>query len=79
MLIPLIFFSLVEKFSQQSRTKGPVLPQKRKPLKHLEVGSAEWYYSASVQEYNYHQLYFESLDLVITGITDRFDQPGHVI
>ena len=44
----------------------------------MEVGSAEGYHSASVQEY-YRQLYFEALDLVITGITDRFDQPGYVI
>ena len=44
----------------------------------MEVGSAEGYHSASVQEY-YRQLYFEALDLVITGITDHFDQPGHVI
>ena len=25
------------------------------------------------------QLYFEALDLVITGITDHFDQPSYVI
>ena len=73
-----MFFSLVEKVSRQSGTEGPVLPRKRKAPKHLEVGSAEGYHSASVQEY-YRQLYFEALDLVITGITDRFDQPGYVI
>ena len=27
----------------------------------------------------YHQLYFEALNLIITGITDGFDQPGYVI
>ena len=27
----------------------------------------------------YHQLYFATLDLVITGIIDCFDQPGYVI
>ena len=69
---------LGKKLSQQSGTEGPVLPRKQKAPKHLEVGSAEGYHSASVQEY-YHQLYFEALDLVITGITDHFDQPGHVI
>ena len=44
----------------------------------MEVGSAEGYHSDSVQEY-YRQLYFEALDLVTTGITNRFDQPGYVI
>ena len=57
-------FYMFEKFSRKSRTKGPVLPQKRKALKHLEVGSAEWYHSASVQEY-YRQLYFEALILLL--------------
>ena len=44
----------------------------------MQVGSAKWYHSASVLEY-YCQLYFEALDLVITEITNHFDQPGYVI
>ena len=44
----------------------------------MEVDSAEGYHSASVQEY-YRQLYFEPLDLVITEITDHFDQSGYII
>ena len=44
----------------------------------MEVGSAEGFYSDSVQEH-YRQFYFEALDLVITGITDHFDQSGYVL
>ena len=73
-----LFFSLVEKVRQQTGCDEPVLPRKRKAPKHLEVGSAERFHSTSVEEH-YRQLYFEALDLVITGITDRFDQPGYVI
>ena len=76
--MPLIRFSLVEKASQKSGTEGPVFLRKRKAPKHLEVGCAEGHHSVSVQEY-YRQLYFEAPDLVIAGITDRFDQPGYVI
>ena len=71
-----LFFSLVEKVSHQTGCEEPVLPRKRKAPKHLEVGSSEGFHSASIQEY-YRQLYFEAIDLVITGITDRFDQPGY--
>ena len=73
-----LFFSLVEKVRQQTNCEEPVLPRKQKAPKHLEVGSAEGFYSDSVQEH-YRQFYFEALDLVITGITDHFDQPGYVL
>jgi len=73
-----LFFSLVEKIHQQTGCDEPVLPWKQKAPKHLEVGTTEGFHSASVQEH-YHQLYFEALDLIITGIADRFDQPGYVL
>ena len=71
-----LFFSLIEKARHQTGCEEPALPRKRKAPKHLEVGSSEGFHSASIQEY-YRQLYFEALDLVVTGITDRFDQPGY--
>ena len=56
-LIPLTcFLAKLRKFlSKVVATEGPVHPQKRKAPKHLEVGPAEGYHGASVQEY-YHQL-----------------------
>lgn len=73
-----LLFSLVEKVRQQTDSDKPVLPRKRKAPKHLEVGSAEGFHCASVQEH-YCQLYFEAFDLVIAGIIDHFDQPQYVI
>ena len=35
-------------------------------------------HSATVED-QYHQAYFEVLDLAITGISDRFNQPGYSI
>ena len=43
----------------------------------LEVGEGESYHSATIE--HYHQKYFEALDLGITGIEERFNQPGYVI
>ena len=72
-----LIFSLVKKVRQQTGCDEPVLPRKRKVPKHLEVDSAEGFHSVLVQEH-YCQLCFEALNLVITGITDHFDQLGYV-
>ena len=72
------FFELVEKFRDKHDVGKPSLSQKRKAPHHLEVGTGEGYHSTSVQEH-YRQMYFEVLDFVITGITDRVDQPGYTL
>ncbi len=56
----------------------PLLPQKRKAPKRLEIGDGECYFSATVEDH-YRQIYFEALDLAVTSIQDRFDQPGYVM
>ena len=71
-----LFFSLVEKARHLTGCEEPALPPKQKAPKHLEVASSEGFHIASIQEY-YRQLYFKALDLVVTGITDCFDQPGY--
>ena len=55
-----------------------VLPQKRKPPRHLQDGDGEGYHSLTTEE-RYRQQYFEALDLAICSIQDRFDQPGYAI
>ena len=42
------------------------------------VGEGERYHSATIKEH-YHQKCFEALDLAITGIEERFNQPGYAI
>ena len=36
------------------------------------------YHSPTIQEH-YHQQYFEAIDLAVSSIQDRFDQPGYAI
>ena len=56
----------------------PVLPRRRKTPRRLEVGSGEPHFPETVQDY-YRAQYFEALDLLISCIKDRFDQPGYRI
>ena len=52
-----------------------MLPRKRKAPRHLEDGNEEAYHSFTTEEH-YRIQYFEALDLAVTSIQDRFDQPG---
>ena len=44
----------------------------------MEVGSSDGDFHASVEDH-YRAIYYEALDLVIMGITERFDQPGYKV
>ena len=55
-----------------------MLPRKRKAPKHLEYGDGEGYHSLTTKEH-YRTQYFEAIDLAISSIQDRFDQPGYAI
>ena len=73
-----MIFDFVEKFCDKHDVDKPSLPWKRKAPRSLEIGSSEGHHSTSEQEH-YHQIYFEVLDFVTTGITDHFDQPGYTL
>ena len=73
-----LFYQLVEHLSDSVGADGPTLPRTRKAPKRYEIGEGEGYHSPTVSEH-YHQLYFEAIDLVTSGIKDRFDQPGYAI
>ena len=72
------FFSLCNCFREHTNINLPILPQKRKAPRRYETGTGEGSHSATVEDH-YRQAYFEVLDLVITGISDRFNQPGYII
>ena len=55
---------------------GTAEPRKRKAPKHLEVGEGDAYYSPTAEDH-YRRIYFEALDLAISSILERFDQPGY--
>ena len=73
-----LFFQLVELLRVRLDCEESVLPQKRKPPKHLQDGDGEGYHSLTTEEH-YRQQYLEALDLAISSIQDRFDQPGYAI
>lgn len=73
-----LFFQLVECLRNRTDTEEPSLPRKRKAPKRLEVGDGDHYYSPTIQEH-YRRQYFEAIDLAVSSIQDRFDQPGYAI
>ena len=73
-----LFYQLVEHLSDNVGADGPTLPRRRKAPKRYEIGEGEGYHSPTVSEH-YRRLYFEAIDLVISGIKNRFDQPGYAI
>ena len=71
-----LFFHLIESLCTRLDCEEPVLPRKRKAPRHLEYGDGEGYHSLTIEEH-YRQQYFEALDLAISSIQDRFNQPGY--
>ncbi len=73
-----LFWKYVECMQKRTDTNEPLLPRKRKAPRRLEIGDGECYFSATVEDH-YRQIYFEALDLAVTSIQDRFDQPSYVM
>lgn len=73
------FFRLVSCFREQTGTSAPKLPRKRKAPRHFEVGEGKESYNDSSIEDHYRLLYFEVLDLAVTGISQWFNQPGYSV
>uniref|UniRef100_A0A8W8J9Y5 HAT C-terminal dimerisation domain-containing protein n=1 Tax=Magallana gigas TaxID=29159 RepID=A0A8W8J9Y5_MAGGI len=53
----------------------PRLPRRRKMPKRLETGNAPPEFATSEKEL-YKQMYYKALDLVMSCVKERFDQPG---
>ena len=54
----------------------PQLPRKRRVPTRYECGTAPPEYHLTPVDY-YWQIFYESLDLIIQAIDNRFDQPGY--
>ncbi|CAB3991856.1 Hypothetical predicted protein [Paramuricea clavata] len=52
----------------------PKVPRKRKAPARYEVGREPWYTETS--EDLYRKIYYEALDLIVSAINERFDQPS---
>ena len=54
-----------------------MLPRRTRAPGRIEIGAGEPAYPATAQDY-YRQIYFESIDLMVNAIEQRFDQPSFV-
>ena len=70
-----LFWSKVLKLHEDVDVDPPILPRRRKAPKRYDDGAEPFYPETPKQLY--HKSYFESLDLVVSSIQDRFDQPGY--
>ena len=73
-----LFFEYVNKVRENTHTDEPTLPRKRKMPSRFEEGQDDVYHSPTVEE-RYRRIYFEVLDLAVSSIKERFDQPGYVL
>ena len=73
-----LFYQRVLRSQENLGISPPTLPRKRRAPSHLETGSAEGHFHASLEDH-YRQIYYEALDLVITSINARFDHLGYQV
>lgn len=70
-----LFWEKVELRRVQLDVGEPQLPRKRKLPKRYEQGNSEPEFHATAKAL-YRQTYFEVIDLAVSSITERFEQPG---
>ena len=71
-------FSAVELVCEKADTEVASLPRKCEAPRCLKVGEGQSCHSINIKQHC-HQKYFEVVDLVITGIEERFNQLGYVM
>ena len=67
--------AVILKSKNYTSMTGPVLPRTTRAPRRIEIGTGEPVYPATRQDY-YRQIYFESIDLMVNTIEQRFDQPS---
>ena len=53
----------------------PKLPRRTHAPRRIETGTGEPTYPATAQDF-YRRIYFETIDLMVSAIEQRFDQPS---
>ena len=66
-----------ESLRKRTDTEEPTLPRKRRVPSRYELGEGG-YHNPTVKDH-YSYCYYEALDLVISSIQERFNQPGYVV
>ena len=70
-----LFWEKVELRRVQWDVEEPQLPRKRKVPTRYEQGSCEAQFHSTAKDL-FRQVYFEAIDLAVSSIKNRFDQPG---
>ena len=73
-----LFYDKAIIYQNRLGVNPPALPRKRRAPRRLEIGTSEGYHPPSVKDH-YRKVYYEALDLVVEGITNRFEQAGYQI
>ncbi len=73
-----LFWQKVERERQSLDVQEPLLPRRRKTPRRFDDGNTEGEFPDDPKLF-YRQQYYEALDLIISSINDRFDQPGYRI
>ena len=73
-----LFWQKIEKMINELYVDEPQLARRRKAPRRFEQGKPPAEFAATPKD-EYHQVYFETLDLATTSICSRFDQKGFKI
>lgn len=74
----LMYDLIILKAQQHPSVGEPKLPRKRRAPSRYEIGSAESSHPSTPQDH-FRRIYFESIDLLVTAIQERFNQPAFLI
>ena len=72
------FYESVLSLQQELNVDDAVLPRKQKVPKRYYDGKSNGFHSETPKDMH-HVAYFEAVDLAISTIQDRFDQPGYAM
>ena len=73
-----LFYEKAITYQTRLHVNPPTLPRKRRAPHRFEIGTSEGSHPTTIIDH-YRRIYYEALDLVVQGITDRFQQPGYQI
>ena len=71
-----LFWAKVSSTAESLDVGKPQLPRRHKVPKKIDDGTSTGDFHSSPKEY-YRQHYFQAVDMIVTCITDRFNQPGY--
>ena len=74
-----LFWTKVTDMAEKLDVNEPQLPRKRKTTERFgSRPGGESHFPATVED-KFRQIFFEALDLIVTSIESRFDQPGYKV